>query len=100
MNKTSSNERLNPNNVIGMRPKIQRNYKLTTKASFEVWLDCLKTELTSWLLLDLIDPNVPGPSGFLEIELALRKNSVKDIIISHIEKDYNKKILGSTDGKF
>ena len=97
MNKTSGNERLTSNNAIGMRPKIQRNYKLTTKASFEVWLDCLKTELTSWLLLDLIDPKVPGPTGLSETELALRKNSVKDIIISHIEEDYHKKILGLTE---
>ena len=88
-----------PNNLmISMRPpKIQRNYLLTSKASFEVWLDSLKTELTSWMLLYLIDPKLPQPTGLSEIEIALRKNSVKDIIISHIDEDYHKKILGLTE---
>ena len=84
-------------NVIGLRPKIQRNYKLTSKASFEVWLDCLKTELTSYLLLYLIDPKVPAPANISEVDICLRKNSVKDIIMSHIDEDYHKKILGLTE---
>lgn len=81
-------------NVTSIRPKIQRQYKLTSKSNFEVWMDCLKTELTSWSLLDLIDPNQPTSEGFSESEMMLRKNSVKDIVISHIDEDYHKKILG------
>lgn len=85
------------NNSIRMRPKIQRNYKLTSKASFEVWLDCLRTELTSWMLLYLIDSKISKPTGVSDIETTLRKNFVKDIIISHIDEEYHKKILGLTE---
>lgn len=85
------------NNVTNARPKIQRQYKLTSKSSLEVWLDCLKTELTSWSLLDLIETDHPAPTGISESEVMLRKNSVKDIIISHIDEDYHKKILGLTE---
>ena len=84
-------------NVVLMRPKITRSYKLTSKASYEVWLDSLKTELTSWMLLDMIDPNVPEPTGLSAAEVIVRKNSVKGIIIIHIDEDYHKKILGLTE---
>ena len=84
-------------NLINKRPKIQRQYKLTSKSCFEVWMDCLETELTSWGLLDLIDPSQPAPIGFSEVDTIQRKNSVKDIIISHIDEDYHKKILGLTE---
>ena len=83
------------NVVVNIRPpKIQRNYLLTSKTSFKVWLDSLKTELTSWMLLDLIDPRLSPPTGLSENEIVLRKNSVKDIFINHIDEDYHKKILG------
>lgn len=75
-------------NTQNMRPTIQRNYELTAKSSYEVWLDCLKTELTSWSLLDLIDPSVPGPIGLPDKEKTQRKNYVKEIIITHINEDY------------
>lgn len=84
------------NNSTFAMPKVQRSYKLTSKTSFEVWLDSLKTELTSWSLLDLIDSKLSGPSGLSEADIILRKNSVKDII-NHIDEDYHKKILGLTE---
>ncbi|XP_071573102.1 uncharacterized protein [Temnothorax nylanderi] len=49
------------------------------------------------MLLYLIDPKAPQPTGVSEIETTLRKNSVKDIIISHIDEEYHKKILGLTE---
>ena len=96
-NNQDVHEASSTSNILNMRPKIQRNYKLTSKTSFEVWFDCLKTELTSWMLLYLIDPKIPEPTGLSEIEVILRENSVKDIIISHIDEDYHKKILGLTE---
>ncbi|XP_044755108.1 uncharacterized protein LOC123314061 [Coccinella septempunctata] len=78
-------------------PKIQRQYKLTSKSSFEVWIDSLNTELISWGLLDLIDPSQPGPAEISESETRLRKNSVKDIIINHLDEEYHKRILGLTE---
>ena len=97
--KNDNGEKPNSSNRIGLRPKIQRTYKLTKKANFEVWLDCLKTELTSWQLLDLIDSKAPAAAGLSETEICLRKNSVKDIIISYIDEDYHTKILGMTEPK-
>lgn len=86
-------------NTVYRMPKIQRSYKLTHQSSYEVWLDSLKTELTSYQLLDLIDSTIPEPTGVTEVETALRKNPVKDIIISHIDEEYHKKILGMTEPK-
>lgn len=89
-----SQEGLSCNNLA---PKIQRQYRLTSKSSYEVWMDCLNTELTSWGLLDLIDPSQPAPTGISETEIKRRKNSVKDIIINHIAEEYHKRILGLTE---
>ncbi|XP_052738350.1 uncharacterized protein LOC128198214 [Bicyclus anynana] len=85
------------NTTMQLIPKIQRTYKLTSKSSYEVWLDCLRTELTSYQLMYLIDSSLPGPVGLTGVELALQKNFVKDIIISHIDEEYHKKILGMTE---
>ncbi|XP_044596960.1 uncharacterized protein LOC123273585 [Cotesia glomerata] len=89
-----SQEVSNSSNLV---PKIQRQYKLTSKSNYEVWIDCLNTELTSWGLLDLIDPNQSVLTGLSELEIKLRKNSVKDIIINHIDEEYHKRILGLTE---
>ena len=43
------------------------------------------------------DSEVAGPSGMSEANVNLRKNSVEDIIINHIDEDYHKKILGLTE---
>ena len=45
----------------------------------------------------MFDPKIPEPTGLSEIEVTLRKNSVKDIIISYIDEGYHKKILGLTE---
>lgn len=72
-----------------LAPKIRRHYKLTFKSSFEVWIDCLNTKLTSWGSRNLIDPSQSALIGISEPENNIRKNLVKDIIINHIDEEYH-----------
>ena len=70
---------------------------MTSNISFEVWMVSLRTDLTTWQLLDLIDPKVPRPAGLSEAHIDLSRNAAKDIIISHVYEDNLKKILGMTE---
>ena len=95
ISKIQSGESKNDNMVL----KFTRPYRLSPGKSYEVWLDALKTELTSYRLLFLIDSSVPESPGLSEEDIILKKNSVKDVIISHIDEKYHLKIVGETEPK-
>jgi len=79
---------------------IKRDYKLTQKSNIDIWLDYLKSELTSNNLLDVIDSKVKGPENLSEVKINKRKSLlVRDIIINYIDKCYHKRILNLTDPK-
>lgn len=42
---------------------IKREYKLTQKSKFDLWLDYLKSELRTNNLIDVIDSNITGPEN-------------------------------------
>ena len=86
-------------NVSVVRPKIHRQYNLTSKANFEVWLDSLRTELTSHMLLDQIDDRIPKPEGLTEVDKMLRKNYAKEVITSRIDENYYLRVLGLEEPK-
>jgi len=72
---------------------------LTQKSNIDIWLDYLKSELTSNDLLDVIDTKVKGPENLSEAKINKRKSLVRDIIINHIDECYHKRILNLTDPK-
>ncbi|KAJ8665664.1 hypothetical protein QAD02_007326 [Eretmocerus hayati] len=76
---------------------VERDYELTHKAPYDLWLDSLKSELQILDLLDVIDCNVPAVRLFTAQEIQKRKIVVRDIIINHIDSHYHKKIINVKD---
>ncbi|XP_077260422.1 uncharacterized protein LOC143896412 [Temnothorax americanus] len=81
------------------RLHIRREYKLTQKSNFNLWMDYLKSELMNNDLLDVIDSNIESPKNLSELKVAKRKCLVRDIIINHLDKNYHKRILHEKDQK-
>lgn len=79
------------------RLHIRREYKLTQKSNFDLWMDYLKSELLNNDLLDVIDSNIESPENFSELKVAKRKSLVRDIIINHLNENYHKRILHEKD---
>ncbi|XP_039307720.1 uncharacterized protein LOC120358237 isoform X1 [Solenopsis invicta] len=75
------------------RLHIKREYKLTQKYNFDLWMDYLKSELTNNDLLDVIDLSIKSPENLSELEIVKRKGLVRDIIINHLDESYHKRIL-------
>ncbi|XP_036147218.1 uncharacterized protein LOC118647097 [Monomorium pharaonis] len=78
---------------------IKREYKLTQKSNFDLWLDYLRSELMSNDLLDVIDLEVAGPENLTESRTIKRNNLVRDIIINHLDEEYHKRILHERDSR-
>ena len=70
LSKIQSGESKNDNMVL----KFTRPYRLSPGKSYEVWLDALRTELTSYRLLFIIDSEPPGLS---EKDIILKKILLK-----------------------
>ncbi|XP_071578928.1 uncharacterized protein [Temnothorax nylanderi] len=81
------------------RLHIRREYKLTQKSNFDLWMDYLKSELMNNDLLDVIDSNIGGPENLSELKVAKRKSLVRDIITNHLDENYHKRILHKKDPK-
>ncbi|XP_071652829.1 uncharacterized protein [Temnothorax longispinosus] len=81
------------------RLHIRREYKLTQKSNFDLWMDYLKSELMNNELLDVIDSNIDSPENLSELKVAKRKSLVRDIIINHLDENYHKRILHEKDPK-
>ncbi|XP_071644907.1 uncharacterized protein [Temnothorax longispinosus] len=81
------------------RLHIRREYKLTQKSNFDLWMDYLKFELMNNELLDVIDSNIESPENLSELKVAKRKSLVRDIIINHLDENYHKRILHEKDPK-
>ncbi|XP_071641811.1 uncharacterized protein [Temnothorax longispinosus] len=81
------------------RLHIRREYKLTQKSNFDLWMDYLKFELMNNDLLDVIDSNIESPENLSELKVAKRKSLVRDIIINHLDENYHKRILHEKDPK-
>ncbi|XP_071581408.1 LOW QUALITY PROTEIN: uncharacterized protein [Temnothorax nylanderi] len=79
------------------RLHIRREYKLTQKSNFDLWMDYLKSELINNDLLDVIDSNIESPENLSELKVAKRKSLVRDIIINHLDENYHKRILHEKD---
>ncbi|XP_039312239.1 uncharacterized protein LOC120359298 isoform X2 [Solenopsis invicta] len=75
------------------RLHIKREYKLTQKYNFDLWMDYLKSELTNNDLLDVIDLSVTSPENLSESKIIKRIALVRDIIINHLDESYHKRIL-------
>ena len=78
---------------------INRDYKLTPKSSFDLWIDYLRSELISNDFLDVIDSQIDAPQNLNETKISKRKNFVRDIIINHIDENYHKRIRNLQDPK-
>lgn len=78
---------------------IKRDYKLTQKSNFDLWFDCLKSELMSNDLLDVINSDVVGPENLTVFQSFKRKSLVRDVIINHLDEGYHKRILHLTEPK-
>ncbi|KAL1509337.1 hypothetical protein ABEB36_004093 [Hypothenemus hampei] len=78
---------------------IKRDYNLSQKTNFELWLDYLKSELQSNDLLDVIDDSIKNTENYSEYMIQKRKGLVRDIIINHIDENYHKRILNEKEPK-
>ena len=87
------------NEFIYSKINVKREYKLTQKSNFYLWLDCLKSELTSNDLLDEIDSKTQGQENFSEQIVLKRKSLVRDIIINDLDENYHKRIFNEADPK-
>ncbi|XP_011858481.1 PREDICTED: uncharacterized protein LOC105556037 [Vollenhovia emeryi] len=83
--------------LSSQRLHIRREYKLTQKSNFDLWMDYLKSELMNNDLLDIIDSNIKSPENLSELKLAKRKSLVRDIIINHLDENCHKRILHEKD---
>ena len=70
---------------------VKRDYKLTQNSNLDLWTDRLRSELLVNDMLVVIDsPNSSNAT-------LKRKGLVRDIIISHLDEHYHKKIFNETD---
>ena len=72
-------------NLFIEKINVKREYKLTQKLNFDLWLDCLKSELPSNDLLDEIDSKTQGQENFSEQKVLKRKSLVRAIIINDLD---------------
>lgn len=77
--------------------QVPRKYTLNSDSDINIWLDKLKSELSSKDLLDVIDPTVIGPDNLDVQTIAKRKQAVREIITSHLDDKYYKRVLTITD---
>lgn len=70
--------------VNSQRLHIRREYKLTQKYNFDLWMDYLKSELMN-------------NENFSKLKVAKRKSLIRDIIINHLDENYHKRILHEKD---
>lgn len=74
-----------------------RQYTLNSNSDINIWMDKLRSEISSKDLLDVIDPTVIGPDNLDEQTISKRKHTVREIITSHLEDKYYKRVLTITD---
>lgn len=79
------------NNLIENK-NFKRDYKLTNKSIFETWLDSLNSELSSKKLLHVLTEADTYKDDNSE-KTKREKNTVRDIIINHIDEKYHQKVL-------
>lgn len=72
--------------------QVPRKYTLNSDSDINIWLDKLKSELSSKDLLDVIDPTVIGPDNLDVQTITKRKQSVREIITSHLDDKYYKRV--------
>ncbi|CAG5100703.1 Protein of unknown function [Cotesia congregata] len=77
--------------------QVPRKYTLNSDSDINIWLDKLKSELSSKDLLDVIDPTVIGPDNLDVQTITKRKQAVREIITSHLDDKYYKRVLTITD---
>ena len=87
------------NELIYSKINVKREYKLTQKSNFDLWLDSLKSELMSNDLLDVIDSKTRGQENLSEQIVLKRKSFMRDIIINHLHENYHKRILNECNPK-
>ena len=85
--------------TIASKPNIKREYKLTYETNFDLWMDRLRSELMTNDLLFVIDSNDELLATLKEDCLTKRKALVRDIIVSHLDEQYHKKILSEKEPK-
>lgn len=56
-------------------------------------MDILRSELTTTDLYDVIDSTVTAPNNLNEEAIIRRKQAVREIITSHLDDKYYKKVL-------
>lgn len=78
---------------------IKRDYKLNAKLSFESWVDLLKSELINNDLLDVIDEKSENENVYSEAHNLKRQSLVRDIIINHLDGNYDKRMIDLKDPK-
>lgn len=73
--------------------QVPRKYQLGPDADFTIWMDTLKTELIQKYLIDVIDSTVTAPSDLDAKAINRRKQTVREIITSHLDDKHYKKVL-------
>lgn len=79
--------------------RIKREYKLKQGSDMELWLDSLRSELRVDGLVDVIDEKENPPQNLSENAIEMRKNLVRDIIITHLDEKYHRRIMTERDPK-
>lgn len=82
-----------------MKDPVKRDFKLTAKTRYEVWLDQMYSELRARGLLDLVDSSGIPFRNFSEAENVLRRGLARDIIMTRLEESYRNKLVNLTDPK-
>lgn len=82
-----------------VKDPVKRDFKLTTKTRYEVWLDQMNSELRARGLLDLTDTSAFTFRRFSETENHVRKGYARDIILQRIDDSYKNKLMDLVDPK-
>lgn len=80
-----------------IKDPVKRDYKLTNKTRYKIWLDQITSGLRAQGLLDLMDSLVLPIRNFTEPETQLQRNFARDIIFNQIDKLYHITLLDITD---
>ncbi|KAK7574002.1 hypothetical protein V9T40_011193 [Parthenolecanium corni] len=82
---------------FGGKDNIRRTYRLSASSRWDLWYDCLISELQAKGLRYIIERESfpPMPSGMLE----QKKQAVRDIIINRIDDRFHTKVVNVMDPK-
>ena len=84
----------------GLNPRensTRRDYKLTSKTTFEYFMDYFSSELLAIDLLYIVDSTIKHNDKIDELTLEKHKFKVRDILINRIDQHYYSRLINIKD---